>query len=88
VPGKYPDKIKTLPLYDGHFDAYKLEAKESNTNQYKESLSGHFFIRIGIIFYLPLTLQEHQSHCTLMILIITVSLPVFSNKSDFHFTQQ
>lgn len=29
MPGKYPDKIKSLPLYDGRFDAYKLEAKDS-----------------------------------------------------------
>jgi len=27
VPGKYPDRIKLLPLYDGRFDAYKLDAK-------------------------------------------------------------
>ncbi len=26
MPGKYPDKIKALPLYDGRFDAYKLDA--------------------------------------------------------------
>jgi len=30
MPGKYPDKIKNLPLYDGRFDAYKLEAKDSD----------------------------------------------------------
>jgi len=30
MSGKYPDKIKTLPLYDGRFDAYKLEAKNSD----------------------------------------------------------
>jgi quercetin dioxygenase-like cupin family protein len=30
VTGKYPDKIKLLPLYDGRFDAYKLEAKDSD----------------------------------------------------------
>jgi quercetin dioxygenase-like cupin family protein len=30
VAGKYPDKIKSLPLYDGRFDAYKLEAKGSD----------------------------------------------------------
>ena len=28
--GKYPDKIKQLPLYDGRFDAYKLMAKGSD----------------------------------------------------------
>ncbi len=27
MAGKYPEKIKSLPLYDGRFDAYKLEAK-------------------------------------------------------------
>jgi len=27
MAGKYPDKIKTLPLYDGRFDAYKLKAE-------------------------------------------------------------
>ena len=27
MAGQYPDRIKTLPLYDGRFDAYKLEAK-------------------------------------------------------------
>lgn len=26
MPGNYPNKIKTLPLYDGRFDAYKLAA--------------------------------------------------------------
>ena len=30
MPGSYPDKIKTLPLFDGRFDAYKLEAKNSD----------------------------------------------------------
>ncbi len=30
MPGQYPDKIKQLPLYDGRFDAYKLEAKNSD----------------------------------------------------------
>ena len=30
MAGSYPDKIKTLPLYDGRFDAYKLEAKDSD----------------------------------------------------------
>jgi len=27
MPGSYPKRIKELPLYDGRFDAYKLEAK-------------------------------------------------------------
>ncbi|AYC32126.1 cupin domain-containing protein [Pseudomonas cavernae] len=26
MPGKYPDKIRSLPLYDGRFDAYRLNA--------------------------------------------------------------
>ena len=26
MAGKYPDKIRSLPLYDGRFDAYKLAA--------------------------------------------------------------
>ena len=26
MAGQYPDKIKTLPLFDGRFDAYKLVA--------------------------------------------------------------
>ncbi|BFM12659.1 hypothetical protein R50072_28120 [Simiduia litorea] len=30
MAGKYPNKIKSLPLYDGRFDAYKLEAKDSD----------------------------------------------------------
>lgn len=30
MAGQYPDKIKTPPLYDGRFDAYKLEAKDSD----------------------------------------------------------
>ena len=30
MPGNYPNRIKELPLYDGRFDAYKLEAKDSN----------------------------------------------------------
>jgi quercetin dioxygenase-like cupin family protein len=30
MAGHYPDKIKTLPLFDGRFDAYKLEAKDSD----------------------------------------------------------
>ncbi len=27
MPGKYPRKIKQLPLYDGRFDAHKLAAE-------------------------------------------------------------
>ena len=27
MPGRYPDRIKSLPLYDGRFDAYKLSAQ-------------------------------------------------------------
>ena len=27
MPGQYPNKIKELPLYDGRFDAYKLQAQ-------------------------------------------------------------
>ena len=30
MSGKYPEKIKELPLYNGRFDAYKLEAKDSD----------------------------------------------------------
>ena len=30
MPGEYPNKIKSLPLYDGRFDAYKLEAAGSD----------------------------------------------------------
>jgi quercetin dioxygenase-like cupin family protein len=30
MAGNYPNRIKELPLYDGRFDAYKLEAKETN----------------------------------------------------------
>lgn len=30
MSGSYPDKIKTLPLYDGRFDAYKLEAADAD----------------------------------------------------------
>jgi quercetin dioxygenase-like cupin family protein len=30
VAGKYPQKIKELPLFDGRFDAYKLAAKNSD----------------------------------------------------------
>lgn len=30
MSGKYPERIKKLPLYDGRFDAYRLEAKDSN----------------------------------------------------------
>ncbi|MBT8141453.1 MAG: cupin domain-containing protein [Gammaproteobacteria bacterium] len=26
MPGKYPDRIKQLPIYDGRFDAYQLAA--------------------------------------------------------------
>lgn len=26
MPGKYPEKIRSLPLFDGRFDAYKLKA--------------------------------------------------------------
>ena len=29
MPGQYPNRIKQLPLFDGRFDAYKLEAKDS-----------------------------------------------------------
>jgi len=27
MSGNYPDRIKALPLYDGRFDAYKLDAE-------------------------------------------------------------
>ena len=27
MTGKYPDRIKKLPLYDGRFDAHKLQAE-------------------------------------------------------------
>ena len=27
MSGHYPDRIRTLPAYDGRFDAYKLEAR-------------------------------------------------------------
>ena len=30
MAGNYPSRIKELPLYDGRFDAYKLEAKDGN----------------------------------------------------------
>jgi quercetin dioxygenase-like cupin family protein len=30
MAGKYPEKIRSLPLYDGRFDAYKLEAKDTD----------------------------------------------------------
>lgn len=30
MSGSYPKRIKELPLYDGRFDAYKLEAKHSD----------------------------------------------------------
>lgn len=30
MAGLYPDKIKTLPSYDGRFDAYKLAAKDAD----------------------------------------------------------
>ena len=26
MPGNYPDRVRTLPLYDGRFDAYRLAA--------------------------------------------------------------
>jgi quercetin dioxygenase-like cupin family protein len=30
MPGNYPDRIRKLPLFDGRFDAYKLEAKDGD----------------------------------------------------------
>ena len=30
MPGSYPNRIKQLPLYDGRFDAYKLQAKDAD----------------------------------------------------------
>ncbi|GAC19990.1 cupin domain-containing protein [Paraglaciecola arctica] len=30
MSGSYPHKIKELPLFDGRFDAHKLEAKNSD----------------------------------------------------------
>ena len=30
MSGSYPYRIKNLPLYDGRFDAHKLEAKDGN----------------------------------------------------------
>jgi len=29
MSGKYPERIKALPLYDGRFDAHMLKAKDS-----------------------------------------------------------
>jgi len=29
MAGSYPDRIKALPLFDGRFDAYTLDAKDS-----------------------------------------------------------
>ncbi|NNC98633.1 MAG: cupin domain-containing protein [Gammaproteobacteria bacterium] len=28
MPGNYPDKIRTLPAFDGQFDAYRLAAED------------------------------------------------------------
>jgi len=28
LAGKYPHKIRSLPLFDGHFDAYQLQAQQ------------------------------------------------------------
>lgn len=30
MAGQYPSKIRSLPLYDGRFDAYKLKAEDSD----------------------------------------------------------
>lgn len=30
MSGKYPDRIKQLPVFDGRFDAYRLAAKDSD----------------------------------------------------------
>jgi quercetin dioxygenase-like cupin family protein len=30
MSGNYPERIRKLPPYDGRFDAYKLEAKDSD----------------------------------------------------------
>ena len=30
MAGKYPGRIKALPLFDGRFEAYKLQAKNSD----------------------------------------------------------
>ena len=30
MAGLYPERIKTLPLFDGRFDAYKLQAENSD----------------------------------------------------------
>ncbi|MDJ0656228.1 MAG: cupin domain-containing protein [Xanthomonadales bacterium] len=30
MPGRYPDRIRSLPLYDGRFDAYRLRAEGSD----------------------------------------------------------
>lgn len=30
MPGHYPDKIRSLPLFDGRFDAYKLAAEDAD----------------------------------------------------------
>lgn len=30
MSGSYPQRIKTLPAYDGRFDAYKLEAESAD----------------------------------------------------------
>ena len=30
MSGQYPEKIRSLPVFDGRFDAYRLEAKGSD----------------------------------------------------------
>ena len=30
MAGKYPDRVRKLPLYDGRFDAYKLKAENAD----------------------------------------------------------
>lgn len=30
MAGNYPDRIKELPLHDGRFDAYQMEAQQGN----------------------------------------------------------
>lgn len=30
MPGRYPNRIKQLPVFDGRFDAYRLAAKDSD----------------------------------------------------------
>ena len=68
MSGDYPDRIKTLPLFDGRFDAYRLQADNcdvlfaSYPAGTKIPLHSHTTENYGVITKGELILFMHDTH--------------------------